>query len=287
MISRRRRITLSVLIVTVCASLLPAQTFYGADNFDDNSLGAEWSDGTYALSGNAGTWTKTNGRLEYTGSGTDSSSVLVWSNYANPSFNENWTASLSVASLATVSAGYSVAGIQVFSANADYGFVSLLAYNSAVNGRNVLFEKGHSTDGTGATYTWIDYIPDTPVTDLSNLLLSISFDASTKNLTLQASADGGVTPGERVIFNPLTGVSSSWADEVTAGDWYGVPSDGFSVRIIARSTVESISAGQIYVDNFSVSAVPEPASWAAIAGLAFLGLATTRRRPRPAKTTIA
>lgn len=279
---RPARLAFLSLLSLLSAGPAAAQTFYGADNFNDNSLGAEWSGGQYNLGDTSGVWANTNGRLEYQSGSGPTSQVLVWSNYANPSYTESWTARVSAANLTAPTSGYAVIGLQVFSAVHDYGFVSLLAYSSATNGQNVLFEKGRSTDGTAGTFTYLDYGPDVAVANLSDLVFTISFDATTKGLTLGFSADGGVTPGESVTFNPITGISngSTWAADVSAGAWYAAPTDGFSVRLLGRSTVDAIGSGQLYADNFSVSAVPEPSTYAAIAGLVMLGVVAWRRRGR-------
>ncbi len=40
----------------------------------------------------------------------------------------------------------------------------------------------------------------------------------------------------------------------------------------------AVTVGSAYADNFSVSAIPEPSTYAAFAGLGALGLAFWRRR---------
>jgi hypothetical protein len=252
-----------------------AQSYVGSDNFD-SGISAAW-DFQYSFTAAAGAFTGTGGQVEFTSPGGDASRVLVWNNDVNPGYTQNWTARLDVAINATPASGYNVIGLQIYSANQQAGFFSILAYSSATQGNNVLFEKGRSTDGTVDTMAFVDYAPDIAVTDLSNLTLLASFDAVTKGVTLTYSFDSGATTGESVTFYPGV-VAGDFANDVTAGSWFAEPTDGFSFRLLARSSVDALGAGVVTADNFSVSAVPEPSTYAALAGVLAFGLACWRRR---------
>ena len=77
---------------------------------------------------------------------------------------------------------------------------------------------------------------------------------------------------------------------MSAGNWFAEPTGGYSFRILARNSVDApISGDSMFADNFSVvagatamSAVPEPSTYAAIAGLGALGLAFWHRRRKAA-----
>ena len=72
-------------------------------------------------------------------------------------------------------------------------------------------------------------------------------------------------------FNPVTGWANS--NPSTSVD------NGFNFGVFGQSNMSSgISVGSMHLDNFSVSAVPEPSTYAAIAGALMLGFAAWKRR---------
>jgi hypothetical protein len=254
-----RSLTLTGLLALLAGTASAQYT--GSDDFNGSSIGASW-DFQYSLDAGIGTWTETNNRLEFTSPAGSNSRVLVWNNDINNAYNENWTASLTVSNLTSLpAAGYNLIGLQVFAANnADLGFFGLYATNNSSTGANILFEKA-----LGPSYTMTTYGESPAETDLSDVLFTMSFNAATKDVTLAYSLDSGATIKDSVVFNP-------------GSDWSGAPTDGFSFRILGYSTADAVAAGQLYADNFSVTAVPEPSTYAAIAGALMLGFAMWRRR---------
>jgi hypothetical protein len=118
--------------------------------------------------------------------------------------------------------------------------------------------------------------------DGTDVLLKLDYNASTSAFTSAFSFDAGATyytfgswTGTGHFGGPATGNTSAWAT---------APTTGFGLEIYGAlygdgvSTGPTFLSGQAYADNLSVSAVPEPSTYAAIAGLGALGLAFWRRR---------
>lgn len=255
----RRSLLVSSLLVAAAALHAQPYPYAGSDNFNDNSLSASWDFG-YAVTGTTSGWfTETNSRLEFTSTGSNQSRALVWNNSINNAYTENWTAQLTVTNLTSLSAGYSLIGLQVFASNSqNLGLFGAYAYNSASTGTNLMVERGY-----GSSYT-LTSARDTDVTDVTDLTVRMTHNAATHDITVSYSTDGA-TFYDSIVYNPSTA-------------WSGAPTDGFSFRILALSSVDAISAGQLYADNFSVTAVPEPSTYAALAGLGAFGLVLWRRR---------
>jgi len=255
-----RRLLLPALALAALSARAQPYPYAGSDDFNDGTISASWS-GFYTLSGTtAGLYTEPNGYMQFTAGTGNKSGVLRWNNSVNNAYNEDWTAQLTLTNLTTPASGYSLIGLQVFAANnLDVGLFGAYAYSHATNGQNLLVEKGY-----GPIFTLTSYVESPAVTDLSDLTVRFTHSAATHDITIAYSNDGA-TFYDSITFNPGT-------------DWSGAPTAGYSFRVMALSTAEAIGAGQMYVDNFSVSAIPEPSTYAAFAGLGALGLALWRRR---------
>ncbi len=134
-------------------------------------------------------------------------------------------------------------------------------------------------------YTYTDSLMVSPYavsqtsTDMVNATLRITYNAAATTLT--ASFDGnGATDG--YSFTDIHSVNLSTG--VT--DWNMLPSDYFTLRLQAwhsanASPTTTLVEGVFTADNFLASAttpVPEPSTYALLAGLAALGLGVWRRR---------
>jgi hypothetical protein len=257
---KKSTLLLALAVTGLLVSSASAQVYVGSDNFNDNTIGADWDFQNSAPGTTAGTWTETNSRLEYTSSGAPQSRAIVWNNATNTSYNDNWVASVTVTNLAATTSGYNLIGLQLFPANnLSLGYFGLFAYRNST-GTNILFEKA-SAPG----FAPVDFVPTIPETDLTNVFLQISHNATTHDITLAYSQDNGATFIDSAVFNPGTA-------------WSGAPTDGFSFRLLGFSSGDVVAGGTMYADNFSVSAIPEPSTYAAFAGLGALGLAVWRRR---------
>jgi hypothetical protein len=269
------RSLLALLSIGSLVTTASAQ-YLGSNDFSSSTGGV----GQYSITANAGTFTVEQGRLEYSAGLTASTRVLNMNGAANTAYTEDWTASLTLTNLAAPASGYNLVSMQVFSANAEYGFFNIGLYRTATGTSGVLFEKGRTTDGTVNTYAFTSYIA--AESDFSDVLVRMSHNSTTKDITLGYSLDAGATYLDAVTFNPnLTGSA------VSAGNWYGTPTDGYSFRILGRNSVDTIAGDLMYADDFSVvagaaaiSAIPEPSTYAALAGLGALGLALWRRRAK-------
>lgn len=277
----------TLLLALAFASLLvrsASAQYLNALDFSDPSQIS--SLGNYSIGANAGTYTVASGRLEYSSSIANTSKVLIVNDSGGSSYTQDWTASLTASNLVTApNDGYTLMGFQAYSAQSQSGFFGLYLYRSSSGTTGVIYEKGRSTDGTLGTIELVSYV--SPTGDLSDVLLRMSYDSATHDVTLAHSFDNGATYADATYFNPnQTFSSGTWGDNMSAGSWYAEPTGGFSFRLLGMNTGSlALDGSSLFADNFSViggqtamSAIPEPSTYAAFAGVGALGLALWRRR---------
>ncbi|MDI1248129.1 MAG: PEP-CTERM sorting domain-containing protein [Lacunisphaera sp.] len=286
------------LLGTLLLTTIPLQaqvSFYGTDDFNDNSFApGRWSSfGTT----NGGLWTETNGRLEFTADATATAITTanraqqfrVWSSTTsgNPSYTDSWSATMSftIDKTAVATNGASVLGFENFMAGSASGYYGIyLQY--ATSGGRIYAEQG-VFNGSGYTRTTLGSTGSLDNTfDGTDVLLQMNYNASTQAFTSAFSFDAGNTyytfgtwTGAGHFGGPATGNTSAWAVTPTTGFGLEVYGALYGDGVTPGSTFLS---GQAYADNLTVSAIPEPSTYAAFAGLGALGLAFWRRRQKAA-----
>ncbi len=267
MIARYLRSLASLFAITVALSpALLAQTFVGSDNFDSGAT-SKW-DYVYRLnSATDGSLAFSNSRLDYTTSVTGTANQYrLWDSdgTANAyvtatSFTTSWVMQFTATNMLANPGGsnYANIGLQVYDDGNEYFALMLGSTSSGFNIRS---------EGTGTTATVLS------TADSSDVTLRLAWNAGTQVLSASYSLDGS-SFNSVSTFNPITGWTSATKD------------DGFNFGVFGTSVLSSgtIASGIVYADNFSVSAVPEPSTYAAIAGVMALGVAAWHRR-RAAKS---
>lgn len=262
----KSRLLLTVL-AGVSALVLPlsAQTFVGSDDFDSGLITANW-DYSYRLNGaTQGDLTFTNSRLDFSKAASGAGNQYrLWDsddtatpNVVSASFTTSWSMTLTTTNtLGGLTGGdFATIGIQVFNDNNSY---SALMLSSTSTGNWIRAE------GNGFTTVNSSLVDNTDVT------LRLTWDAGAQSLDAAYSLDG-TSYTSVATFLPVT----QWDNSVN-----GV-ANGFNFGVFGNSnTIAAISTGSVYADNFSVSAIPEPSTYAAFAGLGALGLAFWRRRQK-------
>jgi hypothetical protein len=284
---------LLALIAAASLTSLPisAQTFIGSDNFNDNTLtlqggnpqaAGQWR---FSVLSTGAAFSETNQRLEFTNStatGTNYSS-LGW---ISPStsitgvggaglasgapYTSSWSAQVAITNSTIPVAGYTLAGMELYSGanpsgnNAYYG---IYLSNSQEFGNSLMVEWGlwnTTTSDYTRTSTFVN------IGDTSDVTVRAMFDGSTKILSFDYSLNGATFTSTSVGYD-LDGSQAGLTAPLNDG--LGLALVGFS-----NNGAGAITAGQMYYDNLSVSAIPEPSTYAALAGLGALGLAIWRRR---------
>lgn len=208
-------------------------------------------------------------------------SIRVDANYANPStiFTSGSQQFINLGLMVTP--GSATLGVSGGAPTFDGFLVSSNLFSTTTDTYNrglqtSIFSNGSAVDGTEYGYN-----PSITAATFTSVMLS--YDAGTKLLTASFDADttNGTTytamPSQSVNVNTLWGMSGT---------------DAFSLYLFGNSGWDeagpdispAIALGGATFDN--LSAIPEPSTYAAIAGVLALGLAAWRRRRQQAAVTV-
>ncbi|ACB74085.1 immunoglobulin domain-containing protein [Opitutus terrae] len=254
----RTGLLLGALAFSSFASL-HAQTLFGSDDFNDNTLtigaGLRWRFET-DVSGSGGAFAERNQRLEFTAAQSTGATTraLGWisPSTSGESFGVDWQATVKVSNSAAPAAGFASAGLEAYTlADTGGGNISSSAYygaylsTSASSGKQLVAEWGR-WDATlnGGSGGWVRNTQGIPIAATANVLLRLTWIAATRTMTASFSTDGG-TRFEAVRSFALAGAEAG----------IGAPyANGFGLQLVGVApTSGAIAAGQITFDDMSVS----------------------------------
>jgi len=253
------------LLALVSASTLSAQQHYGSDDFNSGVLGIPSSNWDYSfrLSGSVtdSLLEVASNRLEFTKGAGAGSYFIGWNNDASTgtlgsllaaSYTDSWVMNMTVTNTLGLTGGdFATIGFQVTDSSDNY-YAQMLSSTGSGNYFRTEWDNGASSVNPTAT-------------DVTDVFLRIGWDAGSQTLSSHYSIDGS-TYTQAGTYNPV-------------GIWNANLSNGFWFEVFGNSNIAaSITSGSMYADNFSVSAVPEPSTYAAIFGGLMLGFAVWRRR---------
>lgn len=266
----------SVLLVAALAGTALAQTTVT----DDFSSSANWTTVNALGSSN---FSISGGRANYlsTGAAADSASYLTWGG-GTYSYTSNWEAQVDVHARAA-------SGGSPF----DYFYGQLMVYRTGdplftVNGSDQplyysmssdIIRPGGSANAFQLSYTMLgDGFYELPSggagisNSATDAALRVSFNSTTKVLTAYFDANGAVGG-----YNWTTVAS---IDVSGAQNWSMTGGNTFSLALMVNSGNDVFTNGGAYFDNFSVTAIPEPATYAIFASLGLFAFAVWHRAAR-------
>ncbi len=241
--------TASILSIACVAMLLQSTgqaNFGGSDNFNDNSEDlTKWNTDS-GFGTPAGVLTETNGRLEFTSSGTaDIYQARPWKlNFG--SYVSNWDVQLDT--VVPANSG----------PNGGFAFGLEISPNSNLD---LYVGIEHETYGTSSDYFFYHGITNDGPIDTARSAsaptlgaIRISFNASTKVLTTYYDADGP-SNGYQWTFGASYGIAGSGGATANT-NWGMTAADTFTAFPHGFSSGVAVTSGQVYGDNFV--ATPEP-----------------------------
>jgi hypothetical protein len=257
---------IGVFLATAVSSI--AGPFVGSDDFNDGNLSSSlWS--APVTSGQAAL-TESDGRLSITSAATGGGSASLAFTGTSGTFDSDWTVQAeftnAVGSLTySTEIGFELrggAGSSVnFSLKRSSGDPTSPQLSAVFGPGGSLVEAYGSAGGIG----------------INTLALQLVYTASTGILSL--NYDGNFSaPGYNWTTFRAYGLAGAGGN--ARGDFGLTGSDAFSLTLYANILEDAVPAGVLEIDNFQTTAVPEPATCAALSGFFALALAATRRRFR-------
>ncbi len=260
---KKSTLLLALALASLFTTSASAQVFVGSDDFSTPAVTDNQWAYAFRFSGTNGLLDYSAGRLDFTKSAGTGSYVLGWDgepstpgaapSKTSASYSTSWVADITVTNTVTGLTGGEFAsfGLEVAGTGAQYSSIMLSAHSGGFSFRS---------EGSGFTPV------NVATADSSEVFLRLTWDAGTQALNSFYSVNGSSYTA-LASFNPV----AQW----TAGAATG----GFNFEVFGNSNLAgAISTGSIYADNFAISAIPEPSTYAAFAGLGALGLAVWRRR---------
>lgn len=275
-IMKQLRLLASLFALTLTTAITSAQSsFVGSDEFDDNVISDHW---VYSTNDNGATSvSESGGRLIFTFSGNDNG----YHGWIEPSANDftwsnDWVIETTLSNDTELGVGESWGGLGLFNNNAGNGMLN--NYFGIYLSRNA---------SGGFVETWFGSQGESEYSAAQTATLSV--DSTTDvQLALLWVASAGTLYG---LYAPA---GTSNYDTIYTFAPFGAhagldpyQSNSFGVELaVGVDNDAAFFNPAISFDSFnaqSLSAVPEPSSYAALAGACVLGAVMTRRRRSPAK----